>query len=91
MNNELLYLQSWYLSKCNGEWEHHHGIDISTIDNPGWKVVLTGENGRRSMEINNDLDENDWVVIKANDSEFKAYGDPEKLNFIFDKLKEWLG
>ena len=91
MNNEILsYLQRWYLSKCNGVWEHENGFDISTIDNPGWKVFLNGESGKRAIEINYDISEDDWVIIKASESEFKGYGSPEKLIFILEKLKEWL-
>ncbi|WP_409309516.1 Imm53 family immunity protein [Pectobacterium sp. B1J-3] len=92
MNDELLtYLQNWYLSKCDGSWEHAYGFDISTIDNPGWKVSLTGEKNRRNIAINHDNGKNDWVIITANENEFKGYGGPEKLIFIGDKLKEWLG
>lgn len=42
--NELARLQKWFKSQCNGDWEHHHGISITSCDNPGWwvKIDLTG-------------------------------------------------
>lgn len=38
--NELIELQEWLASQCNGQREHESGIDISTIDNPGWRVSI---------------------------------------------------
>ena len=29
-------LMQWYSDNCNGEWEHQYGIEIVTLDNPGW-------------------------------------------------------
>ena len=36
----LLRLQRWYVSRCDGEWEHGMGVRIETLDNPGWQVVI---------------------------------------------------
>jgi len=33
-------VQHWYQSHCNGDWEHGEGIEITTIDNPGWRVTI---------------------------------------------------
>jgi hypothetical protein len=42
--NNLRKLQLWYSKQCDGSWEHHYGVSIDTLDNPGWTVVvdLTG-------------------------------------------------
>lgn len=39
-------LAAWFAKQCNGDWEHSHGIKISTTDNPGWmvEISLTGTN-----------------------------------------------
>ena len=44
MADPLTQLQQWYLSNCNGDWEHTYGVSIGTLDNPGWsvKIELTG-------------------------------------------------
>jgi hypothetical protein len=34
----LYLLQRWYVAQCNGEWEHSYGIEIGTLDNPGWSL-----------------------------------------------------
>ena len=33
-------INQWYVSKCDGTWEHDHGVDITTCDNPGWIVKV---------------------------------------------------
>ena len=33
-------IQEWYISQCNGDWEHCYGIKIDNIDNPGWAVKI---------------------------------------------------
>lgn len=42
--NELVRLQEWFKSQCNGDWEHSLGVSITTCDNPGWwvKIDLAG-------------------------------------------------
>jgi immunity protein 53 of polymorphic toxin system len=34
------WLQAWYATRCNGEWEHGYGVSIGTLDNPGWSVEI---------------------------------------------------
>lgn len=38
--NVLSELQKWYMSQCNGEWEHSYFVSIGTLDNPGWKLEI---------------------------------------------------
>ncbi|MEL7526076.1 MAG: Imm53 family immunity protein [Pseudomonadota bacterium] len=33
-------IENWYAANCDGDWEHQGGLDISTLDNPGWRVQL---------------------------------------------------
>lgn len=36
----LAELERWYHENCDGDWEHAYGIDITTMDNPGWDVKI---------------------------------------------------
>lgn len=36
----LGFLQRWYESQCDTEWEHEFGVKIDTLDNPGWLVTV---------------------------------------------------
>ncbi len=94
----LKSLESWYISNCNGDWEHEYGIQISTIDNPGWclkiDLMSTALEGQ-GFSIDKDVDENDWLKANVKDNVFIAYGDPSKLNtlisiFLHDFLKNSL-
>ena len=33
-------LDSWLKNKCNGIWEHQHGITLESTDNPGWWLFV---------------------------------------------------
>ena len=48
MADLLKVLQQWYQSKCDGTWEHMYGVEIDTLDNPGWTVSLTGETDKKA-------------------------------------------
>ncbi len=39
-------LINYYKKRCNGKWEHYHGIKIETIDNPGWMISVSVENAQ---------------------------------------------
>jgi hypothetical protein len=80
-------LQEWFKLNCNGDWEHEYGINISTLDNPGWSLKIdlkdtALENFTYSLEIKNG--ENDWMDIKVVNNEFIGYGDPTKLEKLVE-------
>ncbi|MEQ5045296.1 Imm53 family immunity protein [Providencia manganoxydans] len=91
MNDDLItQLQNWYKSKCNGLWEHEYGLDISTLDNPGWKVHINGEKGKEELNLTVNNNDDDWLNIITNDIEFKGYGSPQNLNTILNYAIKWL-
>ena len=80
----LIWIQSWYLAQCNEEWEHSYGVEIGTLDNPGWSVIidLVGTKLENiSMEpIMNERNEDDWICYSIVDNQFRGYGGPENLS-----------
>jgi hypothetical protein len=38
--NAVELLDQWYAQRCDGDWENHFGITISTTDNPGWLIKI---------------------------------------------------
>jgi hypothetical protein len=38
--DHLGWLERWYQEQCDGDWEHHSGVTIETLDNPGWLVKI---------------------------------------------------
>ncbi len=93
-NELLIWLQNWYAAQCDGEWEHGYGIQIDTIDNPGWliKINIQGtflkdkEFQRKKIERS----EYDWVQYWVKDSIFQAAGGAKNLFEIIEIFKKWV-
>jgi hypothetical protein len=93
--NLITKLMDWYSQQCNGEWEHGSGIDITTIDNPGWmmKVNLreTPLEAAKFEPIGVRKSEDDWIHCQKRDSEFVGAGDPSKLPLILEHFLKFAG
>ena len=90
MGDLLKVLQQWYQSKCDGTWEHMYGVEIDTLDNPGWTVSLTGETDKKSINIFVDRSEDNWLSVKSCDDNFVAYGGINNLEEILVHAVEWI-
>lgn len=87
------WLQHWYAVNCDGQWEHSNGVEIETLDNPGWSVVVdlrgTDLEGRDMPSYACDNGGRDWVFCKIEDGRFVGNGDPSKLECIIDRFRAW--
>ncbi|HEM7879464.1 immunity 53 family protein [Burkholderia contaminans] len=90
MTDSLAELQRWYASRCDGVWEHAHGIEIATLDNPGWKVKLTGTSSGKAIDLAIERDESDWLSVRATQAEFAGYGGPGNLPELLALAVEWI-
>jgi len=76
----IKWLESWYLSQCNGEWEHSYGIKIDTLDNPGWSIsisLLGTELEHKPFDaLEQERSENDWLNCRLKDGSFEGFGGP---------------
>lgn len=92
MNNILKWLEEWYASQCDGDWEHENGLRISTLDNPGWHIEIDiVSTNIENLEILMDTvenGENDWYYYSAKEKKFHAAGDPSKLIFLLERFRE---
>lgn len=34
------WVQKWYADNVDGDWEHLNGVEIATLDNPGWSLGI---------------------------------------------------
>ena len=92
--NSLDRLQNWYISMCNGDWEHTYGITIETLDNPGWnlEVELTGtglEDVPFEFVKRQGKEDNDWVFCTKKNSVFIGSGGPKNLSEVIDIFINW--
>ncbi|MBD2769590.1 immunity 53 family protein [Hymenobacter sp. BT664] len=87
----LTWLQQWFLSQCDEEWEHEYGIKICTLDNPGWSIKIDLaytelEDVRISIPT---IEESagDWYSIVIVDGVFSSLCSPNKLDFVISDFK----
>jgi len=86
-------LEGWYLSQCDGGWEHENEIEIRSLDNPGWwiRIPLSGTNlqarpfGRLEVERSDD----DWVRAWLEDDSWCAAAGPLNLTEALNAFLAW--
>jgi hypothetical protein len=93
--DSFTWLQDWYAKQCDGTWEHTYGIQIETLDNPGWSVKINLEKTRYSgisgvTIVEDHTGASDWIVCKIADDRFEGCGDPQKLLAIVQKFRKWI-
>jgi Immunity protein 53 len=91
--NGISLLEKWYSSQCDGEWEHGSGIDINTLDNPGWTLKI---NVRGTKAANKELGriqinrtEEDWIHYWVENGQFNAACGPLNLSETIRLFVDW--
>lgn len=89
----LQELQRWYLARCDGIWEHGYGVEIGTLDNPGWRVVIdlvdTPLADQPFAEVKRLEHERDWIRCRVQDGKFEGHGGPLMLEEILRIFLTW--
>lgn len=92
--NNIEWLCKWYLRTCDGYWEHQYGIEILSLDNPGWSVKIELEEtaysqlADLSFVVDNSAD--DWVKCFIQNQCFYGIGDGSKLDRIISIFRNWI-
>jgi len=97
MKSALDQLCDWYSSNCDGEWEHQHGVMISTLDNPGWLIRIdlsyTDQELKPIALFEDHRTEHDWVVAKEDQKEDSRYyftaGGPNNIEEMIQRFLDW--
>jgi len=94
-NDQLIsWLQYWYETHCDGDWEHDQNVIITTIDNPGWSVTIklegTSMKNQPFSEVNLEKTDSDWLFYKVQNNLFLADGGPFNLLDILQVFKDWV-
>lgn len=90
----LAELQAWYLAQCNGDWEHTYGVQVETLDNPGWRLKVdvrdTSLEGVRFEEVKDNYDhERDWMRCWLEDDAFNGACGPLRLEDVLRVFLDW--
>jgi len=78
-DDPLALLQRWYLSRCDGEWEHRRGITIESLDNPGWRMTIDLGAAIERDWTAVDRTELDWLHWRVTEGRFEAGCGPLNL------------
>ncbi len=89
----LTWLQEWYLAQCDGDWEHERGVEIRTLDNPGWHIevnlVRTSLEGVSFTPAKVERAANDWFFCEVASGKFKGFGGPRNLIDLIAVFRKW--
>ena len=87
----IKWIEQWYNSHCNGNWEHDHVIKIESLDNPGWHVEINFQDTDISLDDFlwkvYEKSENDWIGYSIKNNIYTASGDSLKLNLLLEVFK----
>ncbi len=93
MENNFEWLQKWYKSQCDGDWEHEYGIKIETVDNPGWYVVInlqgTECEGVPFSSVQFEIDEMNWYFCLLRNNAFEASCGCCNLDKVLQIFRDW--
>jgi hypothetical protein len=99
MDESLRSLQDWFARQCDGDWEHGCGVEITTLDNPGWRVEidlvgtdLETRNFQSIMEPGEAaaFEASDrWLQCWVEDGRWQGAGDETKLALIVRTFLDW--
>jgi hypothetical protein len=89
----LGWLQDWYATQCNDDWEHEWGVKIETLDNPGWTVTIDleetdlAEHTYLRQDVNRSP--HDWVWAWTSEKIFHARCGPANLIEALTLFRAW--
>jgi len=92
-NDVDYWLQAWYYSYCNGDWECGWGVRIETKENIGWHVIIDIKNTELEEStfdvISVRRTETDWFECRREKDEIIGDGGPLNLVDILEAFRKW--
>lgn len=90
----LDWIQNWFQENCDGEWEQGSGIQITTLEDPGWEIEIDiSTTSIANLEVDwilNEVGTHDWYGVKIENQKFSASGDAGKLEFLLNLFREMI-
>jgi hypothetical protein len=87
------FLQSWFQSQTNADWERAHGVTIESLDTPAWMVTIdlagTPLDGRSMLPVQQERSATDWLLCEVDHNQFCGQGDSQKLVAILEVFQRW--
>jgi hypothetical protein len=87
------WLQAWYVAQCNDDWEHGYGINITTLDNPGWSIKIdltdTGLDTEAYARREVHRSEDDWCITWTEHATYQAACGPTNIAEALHEFRLW--
>jgi len=91
--NNVDRLCAWYDKQCRDDWHEELGVEIGTIDNPGWSLRVdlarTALFDRHLDAVRIEVSEHDWIHALTRNGRFEAFGGPAKLDEMIGMFLAW--
>jgi hypothetical protein len=91
----LAWLQGWFASKCDGEWEKQWGVSLTSTDDGGWflsvPLMETELEGRAFDRVDHNKKGHDesWWICQIGESHFLAACGPRDLAAVIGLFRAW--
>lgn len=86
------WLQQFFQSNCDGDWEHDNGCTIETASDPGWKFTFnlrgTSYEHLNLEELEDHQAPINWLRCKVENSTFIAFCSPRRLEDCISILRD---
>jgi Immunity protein 53 len=84
------WLENWYVGRCDGEWEHECGVEIETLDNPGWSLQVDVGDELRAFERVEWEEGEEWLHAWLEDGQLNVTCGPRSLRRALRLVREAL-
>ena len=92
--DHLAWLQSWYTLNCYEDWQREYGIQLTTMPDPGWNLIIDLKNTFLENElfeyVENERTTNDWCNSNVKDKKFVAMCGPSNICEAVVIFRKWV-
>lgn len=93
-DDPLSWLQDFYATLCDGDWEHSYGCDIGNIDNPGWMLKFDFTDTEYETAtfgcVRIERSETDWLDCRKEGAIFASAGGVKNLWEMISMLRQFV-
>jgi len=93
--DNFIWLQNWYQSHCDGDWEHQNGVRLNTIDNPGWSLTISLQDteleGKKFKNLEINRSDSNWLFCAVRNNRFEGRCGCNNLEEILHIFRSWAG